>query len=88
MIVALDQPPLSPRFAKSSLEIAQKNDRPDVLATANEAIARAHAVATNYRAARNHLNKARSQLDSLTIDDEDRKIYLGQIRETEKMTHG
>ncbi len=84
---ALNQPSLSLQFAKSSLEICKKNKLSEVLATAYEAVARAHAVAKNYRSARSYLSKARKQLGSLNIDDEDRKIYLGQIRETEKMIH-
>jgi hypothetical protein len=82
---ALDQPSLSLRFAKSSLEIARKNKLPEILVTAYEAMARAHAVAKNFTAARNHLGKALTQLDSLTIEDGDREIYLDQIRETERM---
>jgi tetratricopeptide (TPR) repeat protein len=82
---AMGQSSLSLQFAKSSLEIARRNNLPEVLATTYEAIARAHAVAKNYKAARNYLDKARKQLSSLTIDREDRLIYLSQIGETEKM---
>ncbi len=82
---ALNHPSLSLQFAKSSLEIARKNNLSEVLATAYEAVARAHAVAKNYTATERYLAKARKQLGSLSLDDEDREIYLDQIRETEKM---
>jgi len=82
---ALGHPSLSLQFAKSSLEIAKMSRLSDVLGTAYEAVARAHIVAKNFRTARNYLRRARKQLDSLSIDDEDKKIYLVQIRETERM---
>jgi hypothetical protein len=50
-----------------------------------EALARAYAAARNYRQAKNFLDKARKQLGSLEIEDEDRKIYFEQIGDTEKM---
>src|SRR5712692_5667440 len=70
---ALGHPSLSLQFAKASLETAKKNNLSEILATAYEAVARAHAVAKNYRAARIYLSKARKQLGSLSIDDEDQK---------------
>jgi hypothetical protein len=82
---ALREPALSLQFAKSSLEIAKKNKLSDVSSNAHEAMARAHAIAGNKKLARDHLNAARETLESLEIDNEDRKIYLGQILETEKM---
>lgn len=82
---ALGHPKLSLQFAKSSLEIAKKNKHPDVCSNAHEAMARAYAVAGNQKLAKDHLNKARKMLESLSIDKEDRLIYLGQILETEKL---
>ncbi|HEV2121095.1 MAG TPA: hypothetical protein VGS11_13460 [Candidatus Bathyarchaeia archaeon] len=82
---ALGRPNLSLQFARSSLEIAKKNNLIEILGTAYEAVARAHAVAKNYKVARKYLSKAKKQLGSLNIDEEDRQIYAGQIRETEKM---
>ncbi len=84
---ALNQPSLSLRFARSSLEICQKNDLQEVLATAFEAIARAYAVAGDYSSAKSYIEKAREQLSKLSLDDEDRETYLGQIRETEALIH-
>ena len=84
---ALNQPGLSLQFAKSSLEICQKNDLQEVLATAFEAIARAYAVARDYSSARSYIEKSREQLSRVSLEDEDRETYLGQIRETEALTH-
>jgi hypothetical protein len=82
---ALREPTLSLQFAKSSLEIARKNKLSDVNSNAHEAMARAYAVAGNKKLAKGHLNTAREMLESVDIDNEDRKIYLGQILETQKM---
>ncbi len=85
---ALNQPSLSLQFAKSSLESCTKNKLTRILPTAYEAMARAHATAKNHKTARIFLNKAFKQLDASSLDYEDRKIYLDQIRETEKMIQG
>jgi hypothetical protein len=82
---ALGEPALSLQFAKSSFEIAKKNKLSDVCSNAHEAMARAHAVAGNKKLARDHLNTAKEMLESLDVDNEDRKIYLSQILETEKL---
>ncbi len=84
---ALNQPGLSLKFAKSSLEICQKNDLQEVLATAFEAIARAYAVARDYSSARSYIEKAREQLSKVSLEEEDRETYMGQIRETEALIH-
>jgi tetratricopeptide (TPR) repeat protein len=82
---ALQEPRLALQFAKSSLEIMQKNNLLDDLCTGYEAMARAFAVAKDYESARNYITKAREQLARAALDDEDRKIYSDQIRETEQM---
>src|SRR5713101_5413183 len=82
---ALGYASLSLQFAKFSLEFAKRSKLSDVLGTAYEAVARAHVVAKNFRTAKSYLSRARKQLDSSNIDDDDRQIYLGQIRETDKM---
>ena len=82
---ALGEPTLSLQFAKSSLEIAKKNKLSDTYSNAHEAMARAYAVASNKKLAESHLSKAKKTLKSLIIDDDDRRIYLGQILDTEKM---
>ncbi len=53
-----------------------------ILHTAYEAMARPYAVAKDYKPARMYIAKASRQLGSLSVDDEDRKVYLNQIRET------
>ena len=83
---ALHQPRLALQFAKSSLELCRKHDLAEFLGTAYEAMARAYAVAEDLPSARVFLKKARAQLDASSIDDEDREIFLGQIRETERLT--
>ncbi len=80
---ALNQPQLALRFANSSLELCQKYDLSEILCTAYEAIARAYAVAKDHQSAKDFVKKAYEQLDASSVDDEDREIYLGQIRETE-----
>ncbi len=81
---ALNQPQLALHCAESALEIMQKNNLSEILCTGYEGMARAHATAKNYRSARDYVKKAREQLEETHgLDDEDRKIYSDQIRETE-----
>ena len=82
---ALNQPDLAIHFAKTSLETCQKNDLADILVSGYEGMARAYAVAKEYRLARECINKARQQLRNVVIDDEDLKIYSDQIDETERI---
>jgi len=82
---ALKQPHLSLLFAMSSLEICKKEKLPDILATAYESVARAYAVTKDSASARKYLRLARDQLNTLNLRPEDRKLYLGQIEETEKL---
>ena len=85
---ALNEPHLALHFAKSALEIMQKNDLTDILHTGYEGMARAYAIAKDYPSARDYINKASAQLKRATgLDDEDKKIYSEQIRETEKLIH-
>jgi len=85
---ALNEPHLALHFAKSALEIMQKNDLADILHTGYEGIARAYAIAKDYPSARDYINKASAQLKRTTgLDDEDKRIYLEQIRETEELIH-
>jgi len=82
---ALNQSDLSLRFAKASLEIGEKNKLLDVIITAYEAMARAYATAKNYQLAREFIDKAKSYLHTSVLDEKDRGVYGGQIRETELM---
>ena len=81
----LNQPSLALQFARASLETCKRNDLVDLMHTANEAMARAYAVAKDYSNARRFLAKASNQLRKSGIAGEDMKIYQSQIRETEKM---
>jgi glutathione S-transferase len=82
---ALKQPRLSLLFAKSSLEICKREKLPEILVTANEAVARAYAVAEDHLSARKYLKLAREQLATLSLGAQDRRVYLSQIDETEKL---
>ncbi len=82
---AIKEPRLAIHFAKSSLERMEQNSLSDILCTGYEAMARASAVAEDFDSARDYIRKAREQLAKSTVDEEDRKIYSDQIRETEKL---
>lgn len=84
----LGQPQLALRFAESCLKTCRENGLSDILHTADEAMARAYAVAGRYRDARTHLDRARRLLDGLALAKGDRKVYLDQIAETEALTRG
>ena len=81
---ALGEARLSLEFAKACLDTCGKSHLDGIVHTANEAMARAYAVAGDRRAARKHIVLARKQLDALTLEDEDREVYLDQIRRTER----
>jgi hypothetical protein len=83
---ALSQPSLSLLFAKSSLETCEKNNLQDILPSAYEGMARAYAISGDPKAAREQISKSRELLSKLTgLDEEDRRIFEGQIRETESL---
>jgi hypothetical protein len=81
---ALKQPALALLFARSSLDICQENDLKDLLLSAYEGMARAHAVANDTEEARRYVGMARKELE-LVKDKEDHKIYAQQIDETEAL---
>jgi len=84
----LKQPQLALLFAESSLAMCEENELSEILHTANEAAARAYAVAKDYRNARRYLNKASRQLDRLALSENDRRVYLDQIAETRALIRG
>jgi len=84
VFAALKQPELALLFARSSLDACEKNGLKDLLVSAYEGMARAHATANDTGEARRYLNMARSQL-KLIEDEEDHKIYNQQIDETEAL---
>ena len=81
----LREPRLALLFAKSCLETCKSNGLREITNTADEAMARAYAVAKNYRRAQTHLERARKELAALTLGKEDRSIYLEQLRQTEAL---
>ena len=82
----LNQPNLTLHFAKSCLEACEKNNLSDIIHTACEGMARAHAIGKDYKSAREYIRKAREHFDRLTgLNEEDKKIYLHQLRETEEL---
>jgi tetratricopeptide (TPR) repeat protein len=82
---ALRQPALALRFARSSLALCREHGLSELLGTAYEAVARAYAVANDPQPARRYLEKARDHLDASSVDPEGREIFLGQIRDTERL---
>jgi hypothetical protein len=81
---ALKQPGLALLFARSSLDRCEKNGLNDLLVSAYEGMARAHATANEAREAERYLEMARKQLE-LVKDEEGRKLYSQQIDETETL---
>jgi hypothetical protein len=82
----LSQPQLALYFAKSALEIMQKNDLSEILHTGYEGMAHAYVIARDHQSALAYIHKAREQLSKASfLDAEDKKIYEDQIRETEKL---
>jgi len=84
----LGEPRLALLFAKSCMQVCRSQHLTELLPTANEAVARAYAVAGDSKNARRYLAKARRQLDLLVLDKEERGIYSRQITETEALIQG
>lgn len=82
---ALRQPALSLRFARASLSSCEKDGLSDSMPSAYEGLARAYAVAKDVKRGEKALAKARRLLDTLSVDKEEREVYLGQIRETQRL---
>ena len=84
----LGQPRLALLYAKSSLDTCDRNNLTSIVHTANEAMARAYAVSLDFVRAEKYMRKARQQLDALKLGRDDRKVYLDQQRQTEKLIEG
>jgi len=82
---ALKEPRLSLLFATTSLDTCKKEKLSEQLAPAYEGMARACAVSENYQSARKYARLARKQLDGLDLRSEEKKVYLDQIKDTEKL---
>jgi hypothetical protein len=76
---------LALRFAMASLSTCKANSLLEITPSAYEGVARAYAAARDSRKAERYLAKAREQLEMLTLGKEDRKIYLGQIMDTQRL---
>jgi hypothetical protein len=83
--VSLGQPQLSLLFARSCLETCEGDRLTEIVHTANEAMARAYAVAGYPAKAKEYLGKARRQLAALKLSKKDRAVYLKEIEETESL---
>jgi hypothetical protein len=82
----LNQPDLAIHFASTSLETCRKNNISGwLLASVYEGMARAYVANKDYRLAEEYLDKARQQLRSEDVDEEDLKTVSHQIDETERM---
>ncbi len=81
----LGHPELALQCARACLTTCKDNGLTDILHTAYEAIARAHTAAQDYRSAERYLKAARRQLGGLSLDEDDRKVYLSQIEATEQL---
>ena len=84
-LAAVGESRLALRYAIAARAECEEHGLTDLLPSAFEAIARAAAVGRRYRTARTALVRSKGMLDRLTIDKEDRMIYEGQIRETERL---
>ncbi len=82
---ALGQPELALRYAKSCLAACEEKSLGEVIPTAYEALARAYAVARDPKHAEEHLTRARRLVERLPIGKDDKRIYLGQIQETQRL---
>jgi len=56
-----------------------------MLPTAYEAMARAFACGRKYKQAREFIDRAKRELLVVSLDEEDKRIYSNQIRDTEAM---
>jgi len=82
---ALGQSALALRYAKACLAACEENHLGEIVPSSYEAVSRAYAVAKDPKRAEEYLSKARRLLDSLPIGKEDRRIYLGQIEDTQRL---
>ncbi len=81
---SIDEPALALRFAEACVALCTEHALSEVLPTAYEAMARAHGTAGRTRFAREFIQRARDALAVASVDAKDRKVFLGQIRDTER----
>ncbi len=80
----LKHPELAVRFAKAALDTCKESNLSEFLPSIYEGMARAYAVFHNRKLARKYIGMARKNL-LLVNDREDRKIFEGQIQDTEEL---
>jgi tetratricopeptide (TPR) repeat protein len=80
----LNEGNLALRYAKTCLEITEKNNIKSLLLSANEGIARAYAILKDFSQAKSYLDKAYKEYDTLA-DEEDKKIYIDQLEDTKSL---
>jgi len=76
---------LAIRFAVSALASCRRHHLSEFTPSAFEGVARAYAVARDSVKAERYLARAREELGKAELDNEDRKIYLAQIRDTQRL---
>ena len=81
----LNEPGLALKYAKSCFSICKKYKLKHLIPSSYEIMARAYAVSGNHKMAKVFIRKARRLLEESDVDEEGRKLYLGQISETEKL---
>ena len=82
---ALGQPDLSLAFANASLSMCRRKGLSEITPSAYEGVARAYAVAKNAAKATENLTRARRLLDELDLDADDRKVFLDQFKDTQRL---
>jgi hypothetical protein len=82
--VKVGEPALALRYARSALSACERHRLSDLLPSAFEGVARAQLTGGDVRSAQVNLRKARALLERAVLDRDDREVYLGQIRETER----
>ena len=82
---AVREPRLSMRYARACLAMCDEHGLKELACTAEEALARACASASDLRGGRRHLARARALLEAAKLDAEGRAVYGGQILETERL---
>ena len=81
----LGQGDLALRFARACLSKCRKNGLEKFVPTAYEALARAYAALKDQKNATKWLMQARRSLEKVDLDKEDREVYTGQIKDTQRL---
>jgi hypothetical protein len=82
---AIGDAELSLQFALSSLRTCEQKHLKDIVPSAMEGVARAYAIAGDGVNAKRILGMAREKLAKLDLGAEDRKVFLSQMSDTERL---